>query len=256
MLGSQGFWSDLASLAGIIGAGVVIYAAVVAVRQLKEMARSRNLEAMLRVYELIASKEARASRRFIYTELSSEPDAVTSEELDKIEEVSVTFDRVGALVGAGLVPADLLFASHRDMIIRAWDRLAPYVAYHRLQRYAAYARHFEQLAGLARDNQLIASNESIPVLGNTTSETETPLSARHPSLTCPLSNWSSAHSHVLRRVSGQLRSGPRPEARLLGFVAVRRGPEISAFVVITTGGDSDLILGNLVDEPVFVGDAA
>jgi hypothetical protein len=161
-LGSQNFWSSAASVATIIGAGVVIYAAVVAVGQLKEMTKTRHLEAMLRVYDMIASPEARASRRFIYSDLRSAPGKVTSEEREKIEDVSVMLDRVGALVSAGLVPQDLLFASHREMIIRSWDKLAPYVAYNRLHRYPSFASHFEQLASLARNHQTTAKDTALP----------------------------------------------------------------------------------------------
>ena len=161
-LGSQNFWNSAASVATIIGAIVVIYAAVVAVGQLKEMTKTRYLEAMLRVYDMIASPEARASRRFIYSELRSAPDRVTSEEREKIEEVSVMLDRVGALVSAGLVPKDLLFANHREMIIRSWEKLAPYVIYRRLHRYPSFARHFEQLANLAQNHRATATDDVVP----------------------------------------------------------------------------------------------
>lgn len=157
-MGSQSFWSSAASIATIIGAGVVIYAAVVAVGQLKETTKTRHLEAMLRVYDMIASPGARASRRFIYSELKSAPGKVTSEEREKIEEVSVMFDRVGALVSAGLVPEDLLFASHREMIIRSWDKLAPYVEYSRLHRYPSFATYFELLASMARNHRATAKD--------------------------------------------------------------------------------------------------
>ncbi len=161
-MGSQNFWSDAASVATIIGAGVVIYAAVVAVGQLKEMTKTRHLEAMLRVYDMIASPEARASRRFIYSELRSAPDRVTSEEREKIEEVSVMLDRVGALVSAGLVPKNLLFASHREMIIRSWEKLAPYINYWRMHRYPSFASHFELLADLAKKYPAAATKDAVP----------------------------------------------------------------------------------------------
>ena len=160
-MGSQGFWSVAASAATIIGAAVVIYAAVVAVGQLKEMTKTRHLEAMLRVYDMIASPEARASRRFIYSELRSAPGRVTAAEREKIEEVSVMLDRVGALVSDGLVPKDLLFASHREMIIRSWEKLAPYVRHNRLHRYPSFAIYFEKLADMARNHQAAIPNEAV-----------------------------------------------------------------------------------------------
>lgn len=150
---NQYLWSDLASIATIISAIVVIGAALLAVQQLREMSKARYLEGMLRVYDLIASEDARASRRFIYGELTSKPEAITAKEQEKVETVSVLLDRVGALVSAGLVPKDLLLASHHDMFIRSWDKLAPYIFYRRLHGDASYVIHFEQVADMARNFQ-------------------------------------------------------------------------------------------------------
>jgi hypothetical protein len=43
------------------------------------------------------------------------------------------------------------------MIIRSWDKLAPYVFYRRLQRDSTFAIHFEQLADSARGNREVGS---------------------------------------------------------------------------------------------------
>jgi hypothetical protein len=145
-------WDILSSIATIIGAGVVTYTAILAIRQLKEMTRSRNLEAMLQVYELISSESARTLRRYIYENLISKPEDTTEEEHRIIEEVSVVRDRVGALVRAGLVPEDLLFQSHARMITRIWDKLEPYIAYHR-QAHPEHVSYFENLANSARRYQ-------------------------------------------------------------------------------------------------------
>jgi len=150
MLGSQNFWSNLASIATIIGAFVVICAALIAVSQLREMTKARHLEAMLRVYDMIGSEKARSSRNFIYTQLRSKPDTVTPEEREKIEEVSVMLDQVGSLVKAGLVPSDALFESHCEMITLSWKRLAPYILHRRRHLDSTFASHFEQLAESAR----------------------------------------------------------------------------------------------------------
>jgi hypothetical protein len=156
-LGSNGFWNDFASLATIIGACVVIYAAFVAVSQVKEMTRARHLEGMIRVYEMIGSDRARTARRFIYSELSSEPDATSPEERDNLEYVSVSLDQIGVLVSAGLVPSEQLFGSHCEMITRSWDRLAPYILYRRHHLDHTFAVHFEELANSARAYQLAHS---------------------------------------------------------------------------------------------------
>lgn len=141
--------SNIASIATTGGVLVVIYAAYVAVGQLREMTRARNLEAMLRVYEIIGTESARSSRRFIHGELASKPESITPEERDHIENVAVALDQVGALVEAGLVPIGPLFSSHGEMICRSREKLAPHVRQRRQTIDATFAAHFEQLADSA-----------------------------------------------------------------------------------------------------------
>ena len=111
----------------VLGFFVIVYTVLVALGQLKEMTRTRHLEAMLRVYDIIGSHEARIQRRFIYTQLTSPPYQLSSEERDHIEDVSASFDRIGKLIEDGLVPRDMLFDSHCEMIIRCWIKLKPYI---------------------------------------------------------------------------------------------------------------------------------
>src|SRR5256885_13103464 len=103
---TQEFWSVLSSVATVVGAGVVVYAAIVALGQLKEMTKARHLEALLRVYDMIGSELARKQRRIIYTELRSEPEHLTSDERELVEQVTIMFERIGKLVESDLVPRD------------------------------------------------------------------------------------------------------------------------------------------------------
>ena len=150
-LANPEFWSILSSVATILGFVIVIYAAVVALGQLKEMTRARHLEAMLQVYEMIGSEEARKHRKFIYTELKSKPEELTPSEREHVEQVSVTFDRIGKLIESGLVPRDELLESHCEVIIRSWRRLEPYILYHRRVVGGRHGQHFEHLAATAQE---------------------------------------------------------------------------------------------------------
>jgi hypothetical protein len=100
---------------------------------------------MLQVYELVSSEKARTLRKFVHENLISKPEDTTPEERQIIEEVSVVFDRVGALVSAGLVPQELLFQSHARMISRIWSRLEPYIIHYR-QVHPGHVGYFESLA--------------------------------------------------------------------------------------------------------------
>lgn len=142
-------WNVAASITTVLGFFVIIYTVLVALGQLKEMTRTRHLEAMLRVYEIIGSREARTQRRFLYTQLTSSPAQLSSEERDHVEDVSASFDRIGKLIEDGLVPKEMLFDSHCEMIIRCWIKLKPYIIYHRQQIGGRHVEHFELLANQA-----------------------------------------------------------------------------------------------------------
>src|ERR1051325_11306295 len=151
---SPEFWSTLSSVATVIGAAVVVYAAVVAVGQLREMTKTRHLEALLRVYDMIGSATARKQLRIIYTELESKPESLTHEERELVEQVTITFERIGKLVESDLVPMNELFEGHCEVVIRTWKRLEPYIRYHRTLAGGRYAKHFERLAKLAQKYHL------------------------------------------------------------------------------------------------------
>ena len=94
-------------------------------------------------------------------------------------------DRVGALVSAGLVPKDLLFASHREMIIRSWEKLAPYVRHSRLHRYPSFASYFEELASMARNHQAATPNEAVLEPSSPEQQVNGGLRPRRPSWALP-----------------------------------------------------------------------
>jgi hypothetical protein len=142
--------TNLASLATIAGFSVVIYAAIVAGHQLREMTRSRHLEAMLKVYEMLNAEAARNARRYVYTHLRDKaPEAITAEDRHNAERVTIVLDQMARLVESRLVPSDELLAGHADMIIRVWNVLQPHICYHRSLIGETHAEHFERLMNLA-----------------------------------------------------------------------------------------------------------
>ena len=144
----------MSSVATVVGVAVVVYTAVVALNQLKEMTKARHLEALLRVYDMIGSETARKQRRIIYTELKSAPEALTHEERELVEHVTITFERIGKLVESDLVPMNELFEGHCEVIIRTWNKLERHIRHYRTLAGGRHAKHFERLAKLAKEYHL------------------------------------------------------------------------------------------------------
>lgn len=144
---TSSFWITLGSIVALLNFSVICYAAIITLKQLKEATRFRHLQAMLQVYEQIGSNDARASRRYIYTELTSPPGDETSVDRFHIETVSVALDRIGVLVKSKLVPETELFSGHWEMIVRCWRQLKPHIEHHRATlQSSSHVIHFEQLA--------------------------------------------------------------------------------------------------------------
>ena len=141
----------MSSIATVATAAIAIVAAMFALVQVREMTRTRHLEAMLRVFEMLGAEDARKQRRFIYTQLKSSPNGLSAEEQWVVEQVTVTFDRLGRLVQMGLVPREELFQGHCEVVIRAWIRLKPYVYYHRSRVGGRHGHNFEELAKSAQE---------------------------------------------------------------------------------------------------------
>lgn len=141
----------MSSIATVATAAIATIAAVFALVQVREMTRTRHLEAMLRVFEMLGAEDARKQRRFIYTQLKSSPERLTPEEQWVVEQVTVTFDRLGRLVEMGLVPREELFQGHCEVVIRVWARLKPYIYHHRSRVGGRHGHNFEELAKSAQE---------------------------------------------------------------------------------------------------------
>ena len=129
---------------------MVVIALFYAKRQLQEMARSRNLDAVRQLLDQIGTPDLRRARTDIFDR--SEPIArdlsnVSKEELATIRSVAVAYDRVGYMIKQDLIPEKALFDSQRDEIGQLWQKIEPVIQHFRQDRGRPnYCKHFEDLA--------------------------------------------------------------------------------------------------------------
>jgi|SRR3990167_6706501 len=157
-------WERLSSIATVLGLIILVPATIVALGQLKEMTKARHLEAMLHVYDMIGSIEARRHKRFIYTELRSRPENLTDEEREIVENMIATFDRIGRLVESGLIPKDELLQGHSSIFLKTWGKLEPYINYQRRVIGKRHAQNFEMLVKISREYDRRHYPEDIPTI--------------------------------------------------------------------------------------------
>ncbi|MFC2104791.1 hypothetical protein ACFLS4_05520 [Bacteroidota bacterium] len=144
-------WSIASSCVTVIGFTVVIFTAIIALRQFKEMIKSRHMEGLINVYELMGNEQARIDRYHIYNKLKKDPEKISLDDWKCIQRVSTSFDKIGLLVKAGLVPKKELLESHYEVFIRSWIKLEPYIKNYRKQIGGRHVNHFEELANEAKN---------------------------------------------------------------------------------------------------------
>jgi hypothetical protein len=138
--------ADLANVATVLSSIVVIVGGVIAVIQLKEMAKVRSLDGTLRIYEIIGSEGARRDRGHIYNQLNLHPNEITPEDRIIIERTLVFLDRVSTLINEGLVPRKVIFRSHGEIFVRTWRACAPYVHHLRQSSSPNFVLNLEKIA--------------------------------------------------------------------------------------------------------------
>ena len=126
-------WTMVEAFSSILGAATVISAGLIAVWQLKEASSSRHLAVVDRLFDEMNSKENVEARRWVYQELPDDPtqgiQGLTEEGRDKVKTVLNTLDRVAFLTQQGWVPDEMTMPWLNLMVLKAWQKLGPYVDY-------------------------------------------------------------------------------------------------------------------------------
>jgi len=92
------FWTILSAISTAVGAITIVVASILALSQLREMAKARFLEALIKLFEELNAPEARAARAFVFQELPSDPTEINGIARKNVETVYNQLDFVGFLV--------------------------------------------------------------------------------------------------------------------------------------------------------------
>jgi len=146
-------WQDLGtyspailSLVAILQMLVLIVAAFLTIRQLRDGVRERSLEGFLAISKELDEQETKDARRFIFSSDELNPDALSKEVADRIERVCLAFDHVGVLVAHRLIPKDVAMSMYFEVILRTWQKVRGFVEAERKKRDTRlYMMYFEEL---------------------------------------------------------------------------------------------------------------
>lgn len=152
---STSFWAMTEALSTAVAAAAVLGAGIVAYRELAEGASSRHMEVADRLFEELNSSENIDARRWIFQNLPDDPaggvHSLTPEGRAAIKRVLNSLDRVAFLTQAGWIPDEMIMPWMSPMIVKAWDKLGPYVEYESRRRHEPdYYEHARKLAERCR----------------------------------------------------------------------------------------------------------
>jgi hypothetical protein len=127
------FWTTAEALSTILGAATVVSAGLTAIWQLRETSSSRHIAVADHLFNAMTSKENIEARRWVYQELPDDPaqgiQGLTKEGRDKVKTVLNALDRVAFLTQRGWIPDGMIMPWLNLMVLKAWQKLRPYVDY-------------------------------------------------------------------------------------------------------------------------------
>jgi hypothetical protein len=143
-------WTTLANIGTVVETVLVTIGAIYGLVQLREILKSRHLQATIELLDILGSDDVAAARQAAL-EVSVPAGDLSEAEWKNIHKASLSFNRAGWLLTHGLVDKEMLFDMYCESIVGAWDKLEPYVEYAReAGRFPRWQRHFELLAEDAR----------------------------------------------------------------------------------------------------------
>lgn len=145
------YWTILGTLSNGVTAAALLSGAFVAYRQLSEVANARHLEVADRLFTELNAPEMVAARRWIFRNLPQDPEVglrgLTEQGREAVKRVLNSLDRIAFLTQSGMIPERMVMPWMNPMIVKAWERLEPYVLYERTRRAEPdYYEHAEHLA--------------------------------------------------------------------------------------------------------------
>jgi hypothetical protein len=124
--------STAAAMAFVIGAGYLAY------QELNEAQATRHMDVADRLFAELNARDSIADRRWVYQNMTGDPETdlkqLDDTGRDRVKHVLNSLDRVAFLTQPGWVPEEMVMPWMSLMVVKAWEKLEPYVMYERDRR--------------------------------------------------------------------------------------------------------------------------
>ncbi len=148
---STDLWAMVEALSTAVAAAAVLGAGFIAYRELSEVASSRQMAVADKLFAELNSEENIEARRWVFQNLPDDPEegirSLPPEGQAAVKRVLNSLDHVAFLTQADWIPEEMVMPWMNPMIVKAWAKLEPYVAYESRRRQEPdYYEHARQLA--------------------------------------------------------------------------------------------------------------
>lgn len=132
------FWIMAQGLTGMLTMTAILSGSIVGYRQLMVATSSRHMAVADRLFSELNSPENIEARRWVFQNLAGDPvvgsSSMPPEGRAAVKQVLNSLDRVAFLTQAGWIPEEMIMPWMNPMVVKAWDKLGPYVDYESRRR--------------------------------------------------------------------------------------------------------------------------
>ena len=131
---------------------VILISAIIALWELREIKRSRQINAFLDVYNFLQNEDTRKARGILINLGKSRKkfNDWTPEEINEAEKVSQTYDAVGVMISNKFIAKKLIIKEWRNSIILCWEAAEPMIKKYQKMRGTDFQDDFERLYHLTK----------------------------------------------------------------------------------------------------------
>ena len=148
-------WNIITAISTAFMGLVILVAAIVAVRQLKEIRRSRQLDAFTNLIQFVQREDIREARAILMEELSKKDFTDWSkDEIKQAEKACHTYDSAGIMWLRKYIDRKLDVAKEwHDSIVKCWEAACPMITKYRGERGDDFWYYFEELYKKAKKHE-------------------------------------------------------------------------------------------------------
>ena len=145
-------WDMIGAISTAFMAFVIFVAAFIAVWQLCEMRKARQLDAFINLIQFLQREDIREARRVLIEDLSKKKDfgSWSKDEIRQAEKACHTYDSAGIMDAKEFIGKHFIAKENHNSIAQCWEAAKPMIEKYRNKRGKDFWANFEELYKIAR----------------------------------------------------------------------------------------------------------